>query len=102
MAQGIWPEGIWLAGSRITRPDERGPRAADPCSTDGYLVRNADQLEILTPLAPCIGDFSLNAANPVSFGIDVTGGWSGSPPVTTSIFSSCLICRRGSSPRVLR
>ena len=68
MAQGIWPEGIWLAGSRITRPDERW--TLEPlirARPDGYLVRNADQLEILTPLAPCIGDFSLNAANPVSF-----------------------------------
>jgi hypothetical protein len=33
---------------------------------DGYLVRNADQLEVLTPLAPCCGDFSLNIANPLS------------------------------------
>jgi putative protease len=33
---------------------------------DGYLVRNADQLEVLTPLAPCYGDFSLNVANPLS------------------------------------
>ena len=68
MAQGIWPEGIWLAGSRITRPDERW--TLDPlirARPDGYLVRNADQLEVLTPLAPCIGDFSLNAANPLSF-----------------------------------
>ena len=68
MAQGVWPEGIWLAGSRITRPDERW--TLDPlirARPDGYLVRNADQLEVLTPLAPCIGDFSLNAANPLSF-----------------------------------
>jgi putative protease len=33
---------------------------------DGYLVRNADQLEQLTPLAPCVGDFSLNVANPLT------------------------------------
>jgi putative protease len=33
---------------------------------DGYLVRNADQLERLTPLAPCLGDFSLNVANPIT------------------------------------
>ena len=68
MARGIWSEGIWLAGSRITRPDERW--TLEPlirARPDGYLVRNADQLEILTPLAPCIGDFSLNAANPLSF-----------------------------------
>ena len=68
MARGVWPEGIWLAGSRITRPDERW--TLEPlirARPDGYLVRNADQLEILTPLAPCVGDFSLNAANPLSF-----------------------------------
>ena len=29
-------------------------------------MRNADQLERLTPLAPCVGDLSLNTANPLS------------------------------------
>lgn len=33
---------------------------------DGYLIRNADQLEVLTALAPCYGDFPLNVANPVT------------------------------------
>ena len=50
MARGIWSEGIWLAGSRITRPDERW--TLEPlirARPDGYLVRNADQLEILAP-----------------------------------------------------
>lgn len=67
IGRGCWPGGIWLAGARITRTDERWTLEplvrADP---DGYLVRNADQLEVLTPLAPCCGDFSLNVANPLS------------------------------------
>ena len=68
LGRGRWPDGIWLAGARITRPDERW--SLEPlirARPDGYLVRNADQLEALTPLAPCIGDFSLNTANPLSF-----------------------------------
>ena len=67
LGRGIWPGGIWLAGARITRPNERW--TLEPlirARPDGYLVRNADQLETLTPLAPCIGDFSLNTANPLS------------------------------------
>ena len=68
IGRGCWPDGVWLAGARITRPDERW--SLEPlirARPDGYLVRNADQLEVLTPLAPCIGDFSLNTANPLSF-----------------------------------
>jgi putative protease len=67
IGRGCWPKGIWLAGARITRPDERW--SLDPlvkARPDGYLVRNADQLELLTPLAPCHGDFSLNVANPLT------------------------------------
>ena len=67
IGRGVWPGGIWLAGARITRPDERW--TMDPlirAQADGYLVRNADQLELLTPLAPCVGDFSLNVANPLT------------------------------------
>ena len=65
--RGHWPGGIWLAGARVTRPDERW--TLEPllrAQADGYLVRNADQLELLTPLAPCGGDFSLNVANSLS------------------------------------
>ena len=65
--QGCWPGGIWLAGQRICRPDEAW--TLEPlirAQPDGYLVRNADQLERLTPLAPCAGDFSLNVANPLA------------------------------------
>ena len=67
IGRGVWPDGLWLAGPRVTRPNERW--TLEPliqARADGYLVRNADQLETLTPLAPCIGDFSLNSANPLS------------------------------------
>ena len=67
IGRGIWQDGIWLAGARITRPNERWTLAPlIQARPDGYLVRNADQLEALTPLAPCVGDFSLNTANPLS------------------------------------
>jgi len=64
---GCWPGGVWLAGARICRPDERW--TLEPllrAQPDGYLVRNADQLERLHDRAPCIGDFSLNIANPLT------------------------------------
>ena len=67
IGRGCWPEGIWLAGPRITRPGERW--MLEPllkAKADGYLVRNADQLELLTGRAPCAGDFTLNVANPLS------------------------------------
>jgi putative protease len=67
IGQGCWPGGLWLAGPRITRPDEAW--SLEPLlrsRADGYLVRNADQLERLSGLAPCVGDFSLNVANPLS------------------------------------
>lgn len=67
LGRGHWPGGIRLAGARITRPDERW--SLEPlirAEADGYLVRNADQLETLSPLGPCVGDFSLNVANPLS------------------------------------
>jgi len=67
LGRGQWPGGIWLAGQRIVRPDEAW--SLEPlvrAEPDGYLVRNADQLERLTPLAPCLGDFSLNVANPIA------------------------------------
>ena len=67
IGRGCWQGGIWLTGARITRPDEAW--SLEPliqAAPDGYLVRNADQLERLTPLAPCCGDFSLNVANPLT------------------------------------
>ena len=65
--RGCWPGGVWAAGQRICRPDEAW--SLEPLlrsGADGFLVRNADQLERLTPLAPCQGDFSLNVANPLA------------------------------------
>ncbi|MCP9774587.1 U32 family peptidase [Cyanobium sp. WAJ14-Wanaka] len=67
LGRGCWPGGLWLAGARITRPNESW--TIEPliqAAADGYLVRNADQLELLTPIAPCVGDFSLNVANPIT------------------------------------
>ena len=67
LGRGHWPGGIWLAGPRICRPDEAW--TLEPllrAAPDGFLVRNADQLERLTPHAPCQGDFSLNVANPLA------------------------------------
>ena len=67
IGRGCWPGGLWLAGARVTRPDESWSlEPLERAGADGYLVRNADQLERLTPLAPCIGDFSLNVANPLT------------------------------------
>ena len=67
IGRGRWAGGLWLAGQRICRPDERW--SLEPllrAQPDGYLVRNADQLERLSLEAPCIGDFSLNVANPLT------------------------------------
>ncbi|MBN3938878.1 U32 family peptidase [Nostoc sp. NMS9] len=57
---------IWVAPPRITKPGEnwilqqvRGSEA------DGYLIRNYDQLQFFAQ-DRCIGDFSLNVANPLT------------------------------------
>ena len=65
IGRGCWPEGVWLAGARITRPDERwGLEPLIRARPDGFLVGNADQLEALTPLAPFTGDFSPTPPTP--------------------------------------
>ncbi|BAY37402.1 peptidase U32 [Nostoc sp. NIES-2111] len=57
---------IFLAPPRITKPGENWileqVRAAN---ADGYLIRNYDQLEFFAA-DRCIGDFSLNVANPLT------------------------------------
>ncbi len=57
---------IWVAPPRITKPGEtwilKQVLAAD---ADGYLVRNYDQLQYFAG-ERCIGDFSLNVANPIT------------------------------------
>ncbi|MBD2664855.1 peptidase U32 [Richelia sinica FACHB-800] len=57
---------IWVAPPRITKPGEtwilQQVRASQ---ADGYLIRNYDQLEYFAS-DRCIGDFSLNVANPLT------------------------------------
>jgi putative protease len=57
---------IWVAPPRITKPSEnwilQQVRSSD---ADGYLVRNYDQLQFFKG-ERCIGDFSLNVANPLT------------------------------------
>ncbi|MFE4106325.1 U32 family peptidase [Almyronema epifaneia] len=60
------PLSLWLAPPRITKPSEvyileQVKRA----KADGYLVRNYDQLSYFAG-ERCIGDFSLNVANPLT------------------------------------
>ncbi|MBD2249692.1 U32 family peptidase [Nostoc parmelioides] len=59
---------IFVAPPRITKPGEnwilQQVRAA---KADGYLIRNYDQLEFFAGDI-CIGDFSLNVANPLTAG----------------------------------
>lgn len=57
---------LYVAPPRITKPGEqyilKQVRQSD---ADGYLVRNYDQLKFFAD-RPCIGDFSLNVANPIT------------------------------------
>ncbi|MBD3883592.1 U32 family peptidase [Phormidium tenue FACHB-886] len=57
---------IWVAPPRITKPAEnwilQQVRSAE---ADGYLIRNYDQLAFFQGQR-CIGDFSLNVANPIA------------------------------------
>jgi U32 family peptidase len=57
---------IWVAPPRITKPGEtwilQQVRSAE---ADGYLIRNSDQLAFFQDQR-CIGDFSLNIANPIA------------------------------------
>jgi U32 family peptidase len=57
---------IFVAPPRITKPDEnwilQQVRASE---ADGYLIRNYDQLKYFENDC-CIGDFSLNVANPLT------------------------------------
>ena len=57
---------IWVAPPRITKPLENYILdQVQRSQADGYLVRNYDHLAYFTA-APCIGDFSLNVANPLT------------------------------------
>jgi U32 family peptidase len=60
---------IWVAPPRITKPGESWIlEQVKACQADGYLVRNYDHLKFLEcgSSQPCIGDFSLNVANPIT------------------------------------
>ncbi len=57
---------IWVAPPRITKPGENYIlQQVRSCDADGYLVRNYDQLQFFAS-ERCIGDFSLNVANPLT------------------------------------
>lgn len=57
---------IFIAPPRITKPGETWMlQQVRDCHADGYLVRNYDQLQFFSS-DRCIGDFSLNVANPLT------------------------------------
>ncbi len=57
---------IWVAPARITKPGEEWIlKQVQSCGADGYLVRNFDHLKYFVG-ARCIGDYSLNVANPLT------------------------------------
>ncbi|MEH2064275.1 MAG: DUF3656 domain-containing protein [Nostoc sp.] len=57
---------IWVAPPRITKPGENWIlQQVRACEADGYLIRNYDQLQFFAA-DRCIGDFSLNVANPLT------------------------------------
>ncbi|MEH2127102.1 U32 family peptidase [Nostoc sp.] len=57
---------IWVAPPRITKPGENWIlQQVRACEADGYLIRNYDQLQFFAQ-DRCIGDFSLNIANPLT------------------------------------
>ncbi len=57
---------IWVAPPRITKPGENWIlQQVRSCEADGYLVRNYDHLQFFAQ-DRCIGDFSLNVANPLT------------------------------------
>ncbi|WP_392407735.1 DUF3656 domain-containing protein [Chlorogloeopsis fritschii] len=57
---------IWVAPPRITKPGENWIlQQVRSSEADRYLVRNYNQLQFFAE-ARCIGDFSLNVANPLT------------------------------------
>jgi len=64
--QSVADQTIWVVPPRITKSGENWIlQQVLACQADGYLVRNYDQLEFFADI-PCIGDFSLNIANPLT------------------------------------
>eukprot|EP00667_Euglena_gracilis_P001211 EG_transcript_1209 len=70
LGKGVFASGCFVTGARVTRPDEQWSLAPMLLSeAEGFLVRNADHLEQCTATGkPCVGDFSLNVANPIAAG----------------------------------
>jgi putative protease len=57
---------LFVAPPRIAKPGEDWIlRQVRSCEADGYLVRNFDHLQCFAG-ARCIGDYSLNVANPLT------------------------------------
>ncbi len=57
---------IWVAPPRITKSGENYIlQQVRSCEADGYLVRNYDHIQFFAA-DRCIGDFSLNVANPLT------------------------------------
>ena len=60
------PSTIWVAPPRIFKTGEEWIlKQVRACNADGYLVRNYDHLKFFADCR-CIGDFSLNVANPLT------------------------------------
>ncbi|MGF1512379.1 MAG: DUF3656 domain-containing protein [Elainellaceae cyanobacterium] len=60
------PAEIWVAPPRIAKPLENWILdQVSRCGADGYLARNYDHLAYFAG-RPCVGDFSLNVANPIA------------------------------------
>jgi len=57
---------VWVAPPRIFKPGEEWIlRQVQASGADGYLARNYDHLRFFAG-ARCVGDYSLNAANPLA------------------------------------
>ncbi|MEO1145948.1 MAG: DUF3656 domain-containing protein [Cyanobacteria bacterium J06638_22] len=57
---------LFVAPPRITKPSENWIlEQVRRSNADGYLIRNYDHLQFFAD-SPCMGDFSLNVANPIT------------------------------------
>lgn len=67
LTRGLTPDArLYVAPPRITKPGEQYIlKQVRQSAADGYLVRNYDHLTFFAD-QPCIGDFSLNVANPIT------------------------------------
>ncbi|MEO1211123.1 MAG: DUF3656 domain-containing protein [Cyanobacteria bacterium J06638_20] len=64
--QGTADIRLFVAPPRITKPSENWIlEQVRRSNADGYLIRNYDHLQFFADY-PCIGDFSLNVANPIT------------------------------------